>query len=138
MRDRKANGPKKQRTKSVTPSGPALDMVMEVDNDFYSAERSGSAAPVSRQEHPELAAYFVPVHPSHRGTLYKRKAKKKKKKRRKVPEEPVGFYAHEDEDDQVSLNDEDSGEEWVGGVGAAGTRSARDGSHRRPGRDSSG
>jgi len=30
---------------------------------------------------------FVPVHPSHRGTMYRRKGKKKKKKMRRRPED---------------------------------------------------
>jgi len=39
----------------------------------------------------------VPVHPSHRGTFHKRKAKKKKKKKKRIIEEIPkgvhGFYA---------------------------------------------
>lgn len=63
------------------------------------SERMSRGSPGSnREQDPELVENFVPVHPSHRGTLYKRKPKKKKKKKLKVfaevvPKGAVGFYA---------------------------------------------
>ena len=72
-------------------------------------------SPVSdKEKDPEN---FVPVHPSHRGTYYKRKQKKKKKKkkvrvfRESIPKGAVGFYAQDKErDDPPEV--EDYGEEW--------------------------
>ena len=64
------------------------------------SERMSRGSPGSnREQDPELVENFVPVHPSHRGTHYKRKAKKKKKKKKlkavaeAIPKGAVGFYA---------------------------------------------
>ena len=93
-RGRGASEATKPRTKSANAKGLAAgrDMVME-DNGLHGPQRRASASPPDQKEHPELAGNFVPVHPSHRGTFFKRKTKKKKKKKRKVVEEPMGFYA---------------------------------------------
>ena len=90
-RGRGASEATKPRTRSATAKGLAAgrDMVME-DNGLHGPQRRGSASPPDQQAHPELAGNFVPVHPSHRGTFFKRKGKKKKKKK-KVVEEPTGY-----------------------------------------------
>lgn len=119
------------RSAATPASGAALLSATKFGRDdvsLTSGFRARSSSPEGLQD-----ADFVPVHPSHRGTFYKRKPKKKKKKRkirkeRSKSPEGAGFYAQQTQFEEASEEDQYYGDGYSHRAGAAGRRNERAGS----------